>query len=99
MQPGLGHFAFSHDGYVRDFEKLGRFVDAKSPEESQLDNLRLAPIDVRQSRQCFIERNQIKRRLRDEDTLVEREHESAAPAFGALSTTSVIYKNATHKLG
>src|SRR6185295_7425667 len=59
IQPGLGFVPLAHDGYRRHLHHLGGFVNAKSTKKAQFDDLTFALINLGETFERLIERQQI----------------------------------------
>src|SRR5687767_4966100 len=99
QQKGAGAPPFAADGVGRDLEDFGRLLDREAAEVAQLDDARLALVNLLQLDERLVERNQLAGPLvRQQRGLVERKRARAAAALLVAARARVVNQDAAHRL-
>src|SRR5215207_6612199 len=98
-QPCLRRAPVALDRDDRDAQHLGRLGGREPAEVAELDDARLARVELRQPHERLVQRDQLGRTLlADDGHLRERHLHGPAAALGAVTVARVVEQDASHDL-
>src|SRR5436190_24302783 len=100
VQPRLGCAPIEHHRFRRNLEDCRRLFHAQPAKEAQLDHFALPRVELCQTAERLVEREQASQPLiGNGDPLIEWDGLPSAPAFGRLTRASMVYQDMPHGLG